>query len=442
MKKVILLASTIGAALMLIGCTPAAVKDPQIVQNVTAGTESCMGCHGDGTAMNEKIQNARDSWMTSAHANGQTGVLLDPDSSKIIAHEQEGTNTFYANGGGCQICHTKEGFNKKASGKYADQAAIDTDFIKAPSSLTCFTCHKPHTNGNFDLVIAPDKAVTLTSGAVYNKNKGSLCADCHQARTTAAGAEADAIAKLKDTSSSGGITSRFGPHHGPQADLLLGKAGAQYANKTYSNGSHTSNKDANCITCHMTYPEGKRFSGAASLAGHSFNAVADVHGKETANTAGCVTCHESIKTGNQSSPDGHMLAGDVYFMPNGTSKAHYDDINRLLKTLADPGASGAGLLQSAYALSGVAGSGKTITWSTNGRYWVSAINKLTDTGATADSPKVRFAKAMYNYMYILEDKSFGVHNPTYAKQLLIDTCQDLETLGATTSVIYSGIARP
>lgn len=434
--------SGLGLAVLLAACNPAVVKDNSTatnptgtnvtaIQNAAAGTDTCMTCHGDGTELNEKIQNARDSWLTSTHAKGMTAALLD-STGAVIGSEQEGADSYYANGGGCQVCHTKEGFNRKVAGKYADGTYDEsTDFIKHPSSLTCFTCHKPHTNGNFDLVVPPTKAVTLLSGAVYDKEKGSVCASCHMARTP----NGDGAQYALDAVKGGSLSSHWGAHHGPQADLLLGKGGAQYTGKTYGNGMHKSLTGANCITCHMPYPDA-RFGGSANLSGHSFNVVGTVHGAEKANVTGCVTCHDSasLTAANVATTNGHLRANDAYFKTSKGS-AHYDKINKLLTALVDPTKpDGDGLLQSAYQLASVAGPTKKIGFSADGRGMPETFSKISDAAATADSAKVRFAKALYNYKFVLEDKSFGVHNDVYASQLLWDSCDDLISLGATTSI--------
>jgi len=422
--------SGLGVAIVLAACTPAAVKDtsvvtqsPTTIANAAAGTDTCMTCHGDGTVLNEKIQNARDSWMTSGHALGQTASLLDSTGAPI-GEEKEGADTYYANGGGCQVCHTKEGFNKKVAGLYTATSSDSTDVISHPSSLTCFTCHKPHTNGNFDLVVPPTKTVTLLSGAVYSKEKGSICASCHMARTASGDGAQYAIDSVKK-----GLSSSWGPHHGPQADLLLGKAGAQYTGKTYSNGGHTNQSKANCVTCHMTYPDA-RFGGSANLAGHSFQAVGMVHGAEKANTAGCVSCHDKAKALNVGgsgamTASGHLRAGMAYY-DTGKTTNHYDLMNKLLTALVNP-TNGTGLLNTTFQRTDVAT--LSLTVSTDGRGTLSGIDKMPKFASVTDaSASVRFAKALYNYKFIKEDKSFGVHNNVYAEQLLWDSCEDLANL--------------
>ncbi|MDH3215639.1 MAG: hypothetical protein OEN01_05000 [Candidatus Krumholzibacteria bacterium] len=46
--------------------------------------------------------------------------------------------------------------------------------------IHCFTCHAPHSNGNFSLrVTAPQ---TLQNGVSHDIKKGNICVACHQAR--------------------------------------------------------------------------------------------------------------------------------------------------------------------------------------------------------------------------------------------------------------------
>ncbi len=452
-KQITVLGATAAAAFLLYGCpqpvptpTPSPATSASPTTTVQANdTDICLTCHGDNTELGNKIQNARVGWDNSVHAKGWIAPLKD-STDAIIGHEYEGSDAFYANGTGCQVCHTKEGFNKQVSGAYTATAPAASDSIVAPSNISCFACHKPHSKKTMELVIPPSQAVTTQAGAVYNKSEGSICAQCHQARTS--NAEASVISSIKGS----GLSYRGAAHHGPETDMLMGKAGAEYAGKTYGNSTHTSLAGATCLACHMTYaPAGKSFSGAPNLAGHSFNVIGMVHGAEKANTNGCATtaCHgtavsaKAVGASGALAAKGHLKTGAAYFA-KGTGTQVADEINQLLTTLMNPDSTppGAGLLQSAYQLPTVGASTHSITWSTDGRFLASGITaSVKDSAATATSPKTRFGKAMYNYLYVKEEGSMGVHNTTYTKQLLLDSINDLIDLGATTSATHT-VTRP
>jgi len=429
-------------------------KDEDDENALELNSSSCLGCHSDTSDLGYQIQSARTGWKYSVHANGYMVPIYDkyaninynsndPDSSEymdqVAGYEYHGADTFYANGSGCQVCHTREGFLKDINDEYASDEEKNADVIKNPSQMNCFTCHTPHDKSNFDLTIADGTKIDLESGDSYEKSKGSLCANCHMSRSSDANASALSAA-------SGGIKtymSYWGPHHGPQADLLLGVGGAEYDGMTYQNSKHTTIDDANCITCHMTYPDG-RYSLSPNVGGHSFNAVGIVHGAPKGNVAGCnlAGCHDDSALSSASvggygalAADGFLKGGDAYFKTGGNTQPA-SQMNDALKLLADPDDDCNGLLQEAFQLDSVGGVANAIKWSSDGRcnHDGFRMNVDADDSATATSDNARFFMAFWNYKFIyIEDKSFGVHNSMYALQLLYDSCEDLADLTGNTT---------
>jgi len=86
-------------------------------------------------------------------------------------------------------------------------------------AITCQTCHDPH---SYDAVNNPDELrVTLTNSlslmdgtVVTNAGLGLVCMECHHARQNAA---------VYAATTPG--SAHFGPHEGPQADMLEGVNG-------------------------------------------------------------------------------------------------------------------------------------------------------------------------------------------------------------------------
>lgn len=444
-KKISLLRGTLVVlSLALIGCgSPSTSSSPTVGPTLSpsdqptfkaaeGGTATCMKCHGDGTELNDQIQNARTGWLTSKHA---LGVI--PDGETI----GEGSDAFYANAGSCIRCHTKEGFNDFVDGKFNTNgkfdplklpdtatATVQVPVVQDPSSLTCFTCHRPHTNADMRRVVADDAAVTLLDGTTYKKPKGAICANCHQARTDKKAADA-IVASLKTAA----VSARSAAHHSPVASVMMGAGGAEYALKTYSSGAHKTIDGANCVACHMTYPNA-RFGGGPGLAGHSFNVVGLVHGAELANPAGCVSCHPSAKAlvvgaSGAIAAKGHLVKGDAHIAKGGdlTSASNtFAVFAAALDKLADPDNKCEGLLTKAYADASVGTAGKAFTWGDKVNCESPAFTVAADPAATDTSPKTRFAKALHNYLMLVEDRSWGAHNPQYELQLLNDSCTDLK----------------
>jgi hypothetical protein len=94
---------------------------------------------------------------------------------------------------------------------------------------------------------------------------GNLCANCHQARRGITAPAADGTIA---------VTARFGPHHGPQSNMLLGVGGAGAVVGIPS--MHATTVENTCVGCHM----------GGDAANHSFAPA----------VATCVACHADAKS--------------------------------------------------------------------------------------------------------------------------------------------------
>jgi hypothetical protein len=327
--------------------------------------QACRGCHGSEAKF--AVLGTAAQYMTSGH--------------RTIG------NASYANSDDCQACHTNEGFIEFArSGKINPKKVVHN-----PSPIGCYTCHAPHETGDFSLRKAT--AVTLTNGSKFDRGKGNLCANCHMARRTA---KAEVRARAIPSES-------WGAHHGPQADMLNGTNAYEHPGKQYSSSVHSSLPQADCVTCHMTQPN-RRYSLNPAIGGHSFRISGVVHERPTVNTAGCLSsgCHTEMKE----------LKG-IPFVDR-PAPADYDgdgkveviqaEVQGLYERLINP--KGTGLLQT-------------------------MANPLYDAkGHFIENNKTQYpievVGALYNYKFVWEDGSRGIHNSTYAVQLLMDSIKALD----------------
>ncbi len=507
-----------------------------------AGNTFCFGCHSETSELGKKISWAEAGWDNSVHAKGQIGRVFTkitsatqpppagwctpwPDAACFVpvAQEFEGSNAFYANSGGCQMCHTQEGFRKRVAGeydardgtysiKYAWNTAaaagsvtapnannpLTSDVIEFPSPLGCFGCHTPHGQGTPDGKTLPQTIpvgtpITTQTGARWaeSKAKGHICAECHEIRLNAFATTADSIvSSVTSTATSGPrftVSAPYGPHHGPQTDMNLGEGGAEYVgttaegftfagtlNERYGNSPHFGRAGADCISCHAQSDVSDievtgSFGVNAAVGGHSFRNKGFVHGAEKALVIGCGStgCHTAAgvatSTGNRvvaasvggtaasgatpfSGPSEYLQRGDAYFQkltgptPSAADSNYHLKVNELLAKLARPSDDCKGLLMDAADLA--ANTTDALGWakmedqttidrrcistgSNTGKGILRAVNPR-DNNTNAS---VRFLKGLWNFKYILvEDKSFGVHNTTYALQLLYDSCTDLALL--------------
>jgi hypothetical protein len=234
--------------------------------------------------------------------------------------------------------------------------------------------------------------VSLANGTVFDKEKGNLCANCHRARRT----------PKEEVRARNIPTESWGAHHGPQADMLSGTNAYEFPGKKYASSAHSALPNATCVTCHMTLPAG-RYSLAPSIGGHSFRIAGEVHEEPKINTAGCTNsgCHGEMS----------QVADTHYF--NKKARADYDGDGKL-ETVQEEVAGllekiinkqGTGLLQTM----------KDAPYNAKGQF----------ANSKAQYP-LEVVAALYNYKFVLEDGSKGVHNTTYAVQLLMDSIKSLD----------------
>jgi hypothetical protein len=179
---------------------------------------TCTECHND-TAI---ITGKKAPWETSVHGSG--------------------TAAEYAGGrDGCTGCHSGASFSKMIA-----EGANPTTYSGTAADVThqdCRTCHQIHTSytsADWALETTDPVAVYAVEGATYDGGAGNLCANCHLPRT-ALTLDAEGLVDVTST--------HWGPHHGPQAAMLLGVAGAGEVEG--SPGAHYSMVEDTCVTCHV-----------------------------------------------------------------------------------------------------------------------------------------------------------------------------------------------
>ncbi len=294
----------------------------------TDGTAGCILCHTGGEEQGMFSQT--NQWEASVHATG---------------------GNFERNSGDCATCHTSQGFLANLAGTF-------DGLTENPNPINCYTCHNIHkTFTPADLGFTATAGVELmVSGDVFDFGKGNLCANCHQSRPLAA----DLVIDGPDVV----VGSRYGGHHGPQANILAGAGLFEFSGSaTISPNTHASVEDG-CVTCHMADAYGTQAGG------HTMGMTYEYHGAAAVWDAGCLECHTS-------SDDLHA---DV--------EAVQEEVEELLAEL-----------QAALNVAGImsGASQKNGTFPAN------------------------VAAAYVNYQLIEEDRSKGVHNPNYVIGVLKNT---------------------
>jgi hypothetical protein len=299
------------------------------------GNVTCIQCHNTPNQDNKIAQFAR-----SSHYGGEVDDGRESWSSS------------------CVRCHTSQGFKEYAAGLTVG------GLTGGENSFTCQTCHSIHSSFEAtDYALRKSDAVNfiIDETVAFDGGNSNLCANCHQART----AEPNTAAPGTDFT----ITStHYGPHHGPQANILAGFGFAEIAGSLsypadMSATHYTGNGDgdAKCTGCHMT-------TGAdLGEGGHTFMPPVE----------GCATCH----------------TGATSFDINNAQTINQGLLNDIRDELITLGV--------------VAGN------DTDGYHPV-----------TGTWPMVQ-AQAYYNWVGLSEDRSLGVHNPAYVRALLTNTKEAL-----------------
>jgi hypothetical protein len=264
---------------------------------------------------------------------------------------------------GCVGCHTANGF----IGRMTGAQTVDTTY----QAITCAACHEPHgatvPDTNLHLVRSL-QPVTLADGTqVSNAGMGLLCMNCHQSRQNAAQYAATAPA-----------SSHFGGHHGTQADMLEGVNGFTYG-KAIPSSQHGTAVEDTCVTCHMQDVTDTTSPYFLKAGGHTFkprwegdstHAAVDLVGA-------CQKCHGDSMTSFDTPFEDYDGDGQIEGVQ--TEVQHLLD---KLSTMLPP---------------------------------VGQVKTSLTIDSTWTRPQL---EAAYNWQFVHDDGSKGIHNTAYAVGLL------------------------
>jgi len=346
----------------------------------------CESCHGPGSehaAAAALYVPGYTNLVSKVLDEGDCAVCHDSLNTEFQVAEWNNslhavTTTDPAGSAGCVGCHTGFGFVARMEGT----PIVNTSY----EAITCATCHEPHDISRPDqlraysglstnpatLAVTAGAATLMNGTVVTNGGLGGLCMQCHISRQNATNYVATTAG-----------SSHYGPHHGPQTDMLEGVNGITYGNPIGSSPHKDVVKDT-CVACHMQ-PQSSTSPAFTHAGGHTWEMSAPASGTNAAVylTAVCVQCHGSITNFNFPTVD---YDGD------GVVNGVQDEVRGLMNQLAV-------LLPPV----GVAKTNLTIdsTW----------------------TPQQ--LKAAYNYLFVQSDGSYGVHNIAYTVDLLKGSIADM-----------------
>ncbi|MBE0647039.1 MAG: hypothetical protein IH596_04565 [Bacteroidales bacterium] len=289
--------------------------------------------------------------------------------AKIVqydASQHAAATTLARNAVDCSPCHNSQGFQEcLTTGEWET-----SEIIQNPAPINCRTCHKIHdTYTAADWELRTKASFTNCLGGTTDMTTdGGDASGNLCARCHQSRLATPEITDPTSTTTTLQPTSyRYGPHHGPQSPMLAGTGGYDInGDAVLANSYHTGR--TSCVDCH-----GATASGFAT-GGHTL----------WANTAGCniPACHDGAVTNFDYEGKQTIIEEGLVILEHKLALAG------VLDTVAHPG----------YLVTTVAHTQKLLA-------------------------------IFYNYKFIEEDRSMGIHNFKRANGMIEDGITYLESLG-------------
>lgn len=335
----------------------------------------CESCHG--AASTHMLSGGNTNAIDVTLSSGTCGTCHDSMPHHVKTFEWSSslhsTGYVFRFSGSCVPCHSSVGFIETWDPYYAPSNRVPR--ATAQEGISCAACHDPHTIGMGEHQLRNITTATLSNGFVITEamaGTGVLCMNCHHARQNA------------NTSILG--TGNISPHHGTQGDMLAGENGFEYGLEMPSS-RHMAAVTNSCVGCHMQLIAQTTFSNVnTKVGGHTFKMSwggnTPQEDDDIRVTAVCSVCHVEEGTFD--------FGGEDYDL-DGSVEGVQTEIKGLLDRVA---------------------------------MLLPPIGSTTVTFNSSYTPSQR--KAFWNYMFVWEDKSLGVHNPKYASTLLQTSLDDLD----------------
>ena len=373
----------------------------------TLGNIQCENCHGPGSehaALLGRTNLTKWPSISVTVNSGDCNQCHDAPTHHVYGTQWYSSRHALTTGPSsvnCLPCHSANGFIARAdvntNGSYAVTATTNATF--AP--IACQTCHEPHGEtvpANNPHLIRSLGAVTMPDGTVVtNAGFGAVCLQCHQVRN---GAVTNQLVKYPIGQRTWFGSSSFGAHDGPQGDMIEGINAVTY-DQAIPSAAHRTAVTNLCVGCHM---QTANYGDPAYLqaGGHTFNMTYNVvttNGTTLVTNSYdkvdvCVQCHGQIDSFD-------MVRGD--YNGDGVIEGVQTEVQHLLDKLST-------MLPNS-------------TYQSNGNYVADGIVK-TSVSFKTNWPS-KFLKAGYNWQFVNNDGSKGVHNAPFAVGLLKASIADL-----------------
>jgi len=290
----------------------------------------------------------------------------------------------------CVRCHTTPGFIG-----YVNNLVTPAPYVTNYTfeSVDCQGCHNPHDASN-PFQLRTGENFTMADGTlVTNAGAGGFCFNCHNSRNGSVTNSLVGYPNLQVTWNGG---SAFGTHDSPQADMLEGVNAVTYG-QVIAQAPHANVVSNTCVGCHMqpiasTDPAFTLAGGHSTLM--SYNVITNGMTNKVVVAYVCTQCHGAVTNFNILVPD---AVG--YGYSQGIQTQVQILLNQLSMLLPPSG------------------------------YQANPNNYIADGLVKSPSSQTnwpqKFLQAAYNYQFVSNDGSLGVHNGPFAIGLLKASIENL-----------------
>jgi len=270
------------------------------ITRVEASSEplTCAQCHNESNLITGK----KTEWEESLHGTGEAYL--------------RGTSA------SCAGCHSGNAFALRVAAGLDPSQVTEGD--PDPTRQDCRACHMIHNTFTMqDFALRTTTAVPLyaVAGATFDGGEGNLCVNCHQPRRDGPVAVNGMVT---------GISTHWGPHHGPQSAMLLGVAGVGAVGTPHGHMG----VENTCVTCHMGDGLDHHFEPNVNTCKqcHPSATNFDINGRQTeieALTDSLGAKLLALNLINENGPDGHPIVtsaaeGPAFALWNWLYVAHED----------------------------------------------------------------------------------------------------------------------
>jgi hypothetical protein len=371
------------------------------------GNIGCENCHGPGSEHAGALGNTNTpNWplLTVSVTSGDCNQCHDDPPHHYYGTEwlasSHAVTTTVPSGPGrdqCVQCHTANGFITKIENAAVTNTTTFPPTNTAYAAIGCQTCHEPHGDTvplNNPHLIRTLASVTFGDGTVItNAGESELCIECHHSRD---GGASNNVANwpigipVWAGATEPPSSHDFGPHDGPQGDMIEGVNAITYG-KTIPSSAHRYTVTNLCVGCHMqavaTTDPGFLHSGSHTFE-MKYNVVANGVTNVVDQVAACAQCHGPLPSFNFPVED---------YAGVGTILGVQTEVQILLNQLST-------LLPNSKGV--VDGSVKT-SLSVTTNWTTQQLN------------------AAYNWQFVNNDGSLGIHNAPFATGILKASIADV-----------------